>query len=179
MAPKIIDLTGKKIGRLLVLRRHLPIVPQKPKCECLCDCGTKTVIEGGELRRKGERARKSCGCALREAMQSQWFRKGQPGAHRTHGQSKTPEYGSWVHARNRCENPKGRTWRYYGGRGIKMCARWRENFFNFLADMGKRPKGKSLDRYPNPDGNYEPGNCRWATQKEQTNNRSKLKRREH
>jgi hypothetical protein len=70
----------------------------------------------------------------------------------------------------RCDNPNGASWKYYGQRGITVCERWRE-FKNFLADMGERPSGKTIDRYPNKNGNYEPGNCRWATAKEQRANR--------
>jgi hypothetical protein len=72
----------------------------------------------------------------------------------------------------RCTNPKARGYKDYGGRGIKVCARWKK-FDNFLADMGRRPKGTSLDRFPNPNGNYEKRNCRWATRKQQQNNRRK------
>jgi hypothetical protein len=71
--------------------------------------------------------------------------------------------------RDRCTNPRHHAYALYGGRGIAVCARW-ESFENFLADMGERPAGTSLDRYPNKDGNYEPGNCRWATDVEQANN---------
>ena len=80
----------------------------------------------------------------------------------------SPTYHAWTSMRERCESPTCRSWLGYGGRGIKICLRWKE-FPNFLADMGPKPTGKSLDRINN-EGNYEPSNCRWATPKEQANN---------
>jgi hypothetical protein len=84
--------------------------------------------------------------------------------------SGTPTHISWSCMITRCTNPNTRHYPRYGGRGIAVCDRWRNSFENFLADMGERPDGTTLDRYPNRDGNYEPGNCRWATAKEQATN---------
>jgi len=92
----------------------------------------------------------------------------------THGCSslngkKPPTYRSWSSMRSRCLDPKHKAYKNYGGRGILICARW-ESFENFLADMGERPQGTTLDRFPNPNGNYEPVNCRWATKAQQCRN---------
>jgi hypothetical protein len=78
--------------------------------------------------------------------------------------------------RNRCRNPKNPEYDHYGGRGISVCERW-DDFRNFLADMGERPAGTTLDRWPNPDGDYEPSNCRWATHREQRLNSDSGRRR--
>ena len=84
----------------------------------------------------------------------------------------TKTYVSWTCMNNRCRNPNFKMYSYYGGRGISVCERWRggDGFVNFLADMGEAPPGMTLDRI-NTDGNYEPGNCRWVSQKDQMNNR--------
>lgn len=89
---------------------------------------------------------------------------------RTHGASGTPTYTSWTAMRSRCRSVTNDAYTRYGGRGIAVCERWRNSFENFLADMGERPPGTSLDRWPNKNGNYEPGNCRWATPIEQSRN---------
>jgi hypothetical protein len=91
--------------------------------------------------------------------------------HETHGMNATKEYEAWRSMRQRCTNPNVKQWKDYGGRGITVCKEWLESFTTFFKYIGKCPKGKSIDRYPNNDGNYEPGNVRWATQQEQADNR--------
>lgn len=90
----------------------------------------------------------------------------------THGLEDTPEYAAWANAIYRCENPNAQQWPLYGARGVAVCDRWRFSFAAFYEDMGPRPSSNhSLDRYPDVNGNYEPGNCRWATAREQSNNK--------
>lgn len=89
----------------------------------------------------------------------------------TRGRSTTPEFRTWVAMRQRCHYPNSEKYPEYGAQGIKVCDRWRTSFEAFLADMGPRPAGTTLDRYPNQSGDYEPSNCRWATAKEQAQNR--------
>lgn len=90
----------------------------------------------------------------------------------TKGRSTSPEFNSWLAMRQRCSDPKHEKFPTYGGAGVKVCDRWAASFEDFLTDMGPRPEGTTLDRYPNAKGNYEPGNCRWATYKEQAQNRA-------
>lgn len=99
---------------------------------------------------------KSCGCGGRFKIK--------------HGKTGSTEYKSWDGMRQRCSNPNNSKYPLYGGRGIKVCERWQESFENFLADMGNKPDGTTLDRI-DPDGDYEPNNCRWASVTEQNNNK--------
>lgn len=123
---------------------------------CRCDCGGTTSVRSSYLR---DGTAMSCGCAKK-------------GINRKHGMVHTPEYKAWDNARSRCYRVKDRKYPLYGGRGITMCDRWRQSFANFYEDLGRRPSDRhSLDRI-NSNGNYEPGNCRWATIVEQNNNRS-------
>jgi hypothetical protein len=128
---------------------------------CVCDCGTSRDVRAHDIRSGKSR---SCGCLNREASVA---------ANSRHGSSpragSTPEYRVWLSMIQRCTNPARRCYPSYGGRGIAVCERWRD-FANFLADVGPRPAGKSLDRIDN-DGHYEPGNVRWVTQREQCANK--------
>lgn len=90
---------------------------------------------------------------------------------RTHGMTGTPTFGTWQSIIARCERPSSISYKYYGAKGIAVCERWRNSFQAFLDDMGQRPDGMTIDR-EDTDGNYEPGNCRWATIDQQNNNKS-------
>ena len=87
-----------------------------------------------------------------------------------HGMTKTPEHLAWTDMLSRCRNPNVWSYKHYGGKGVKVCAEWQHSFLAFYAYMGPKPDGQSLDRFPNRNGNYEPGNCRWATQSQQMRN---------
>lgn len=116
---------------------------------------------------------KSCGCLKAERDVSAKYVKHGNARRNSH----TPEYRAWHGMLSRCTNPNVRNYHSYGGRGIQVCERW-QKFENFLADMGARPEGGTLDRIDN-DKCYEPGNCRWASTKVQGNNRSTNRLIEH
>ena len=149
--PAFINITGQRFGHLVAVARQGTAPDGHVLWWCRCDCGKTKLIPGGSLR---SGSTKSFGC-----YHSQQY----------HHRSKTPIWNCWKNMLQRCYNPKNPCYKNYGGRGIIVCDRWKE-FVNFLADMGERPAGMSLDRINN-DGNYEPGNCRWATRKQQSQNR--------
>ena len=162
---------GQRYGRLVVAQEVEPIFRAYRKnpnhktrrFSCRCDCGENVVVASSNLR-SGHT--KSCGCLQREAG----LRNGKI-PHPKHGACGTPEYAAWLNMRQRCNNPKATRYERYGGRGIKVCERWQNSFKAFLADVGPRPSDQhSIDRYPNRDGHYEPGNVRWATDIEQQQN---------
>ena len=156
----MIDLTGKKFGRLIVLKCVKHESPGDYLWECKCDCGTIKSFRGMNLR-SGDS--KSCGCLLAECRRSNGKKN------KTHGHTKTATYETWHQLRKRCLNVNDKDYKNYGGRGIIVCQRWAK-FENFLKDMGEKPKSKCIDRIDN-DGNYELSNCRWATALEQCRNK--------
>lgn len=158
----MIYLIRQKFGRLNVQEFAGKDIRGRTYWKCLCDCGNIKRVQGSHLT---SGRTQSCGC----------FKKEQSIKRRTtHGQSirgsVTREYSTWMGMKNRCYNIKDKYYRLYGGRGIKVCSRWLESFENFYEDIGNIPVGMTLDRKDN-DGNYEPGNWRFATQRDQANNR--------
>lgn len=160
MERKSRDLTkDNPFGRLTVIARDGRNNRGKVLWLCLCECGNYTSVIGGNLFHGSTR---SCGCLKKE-----WAQK----LNKTHGMGTTPEYRSWAHMKDRCYNKNDQAYKYYGARGITVCPRWKNSFENFITDMGFRPSASySIDRINN-NGDYEQGNCRWATHFVQMANR--------
>jgi hypothetical protein len=157
---------GQTFGRLTVLAQFRDPKSGNLRCTCRCVCGEIVKPRIYELL-NGET--KSCGCLMRETNQLKMAKLGR--SCKTHGSSFTPEYRAWIKMKTRCYNHNYEQFKDYGGRGIRVCDHWINSFENFLADMGRKPsKQLTLDR-KNNEGNYEPGNCRWATRLQQCHNR--------
>jgi hypothetical protein len=152
---------GQRFNRLTYIREVEPRNNRR-RAEFLCDCGNtlETSVHGV---RYGQTH--SCGCYFKQRMVETFTTHGATSGGRSRG-----AYNAWRAMLERCKNPNVKSYHNYGGRGIKVCERW-SSFENFLADVGERPSTKhSIDRYPDMNGNYEPGNVRWATAKEQMRN---------
>lgn len=155
---KFIDLTGKSFGEIQVISRSKENKGTSAQWECICHCGNQFQAVGSNLTRG---AVKSCGCS-RKSMN---VKHGQ--CRRTHT---SKEYMIWASMIRRCHVKTDKGYAKYGGRGIKVCERWRESFENFFVDMGSKPEGFSIDRKDNNKG-YSPDNCKWSTATEQALNK--------
>lgn len=160
------SLIHKQYGRLKVIALS-HILRRRVFWLCRCVCGTYKAVAGISLKAGDTQ---SCGCYLAECVAQRSTTHGATcGA--THGKRVAPEYKSWVAMKARCLNPRATSYENYGGRGIKICQRWRDSFKKFRADMGKRPSlSHTLDRINN-NGHYKPSNCRWATKLQQNRNK--------
>ena len=158
------NLVGKRFGRLQAVKYKGSDKKSHSLFECKCDCGNLATVLGVLLTNGGT---KSCGCLRREIS------KHASDSTATHRMTKTPEFVAWRNMKNRCYNSNSKDFNHYGGRGIKVCDEWLHDFCKFYEYVGPRPSSKhSLDRIK-VNGNYEPGNVRWATQKQQIHNRRK------
>ena len=154
---KLLDLSGQRFGRLVALDYER--AGKRTYWRCMCDSGTEHRVETNNLRRGKSR---SCGCLGAELASER---------NSTHHRSGTQLYRAWASMKRRCNVPACNSYPDYGGRGITVCERWETSFESFMADMGEPPTAEhSIDRI-DVNGNYEPGNCRWATNKQQSRNK--------
>ena len=164
---KFIDLTGQRFGLLIVKSKSYSDQNGKTVWNCVCDCGHETLVRTGDLR-NGHTT--SCGCHRRKAIIKSITK---------HGLRHTKIYHKWLDMKQRCFNPKNHRFDDWGGRGITVCDEWKNSFEAFYDYVSKLPHfgetGYSLDRINN-DGNYEPGNVKWSTTKEQNNNKRNSKK---
>jgi hypothetical protein len=160
---------GEQFERWTVLSEET-LPGERRRFRCRCICGSEKVVDGPSLRIGASR---SCGCLQSDVVTARRITHGDNRGHKP-----VPEYVAWTSMKNRCTNPKCARYEIYGGRGIEVCQRWMDSYEAFLADVGRRPGPEySLDRYPNTDGNYEPGNVRWATRSQQSLNRRPFTRK--
>lgn len=157
--PRRESVLGQTFGHLEVLSEAADSATGKRRMRCLCFCGNTATVFLSDLRSGHTQ---SCGCAQVAMMVER---------NTVHGMARTPEHRAWIEMKKRCNNAKLRQYRLWGGRGVKVCLEWERNFAAFFAAVGSKPGPEySLDRYPDKDGDYKPGNVRWATDGEQSRN---------
>lgn len=164
LAMRLIDLTGQKFGRLIVIGRSKESDGKHTRWDCDCECGAVGVTATSDDLKSGRK--RSCKCLQKELASAKFMKHG----HKRIGMG-TREYESWCSAKARCFNSAHPGYALYGGRGITVCPEWVHDFGAFLTHIGPRPPRTSLDRYPDQNGNYEPGNVRWASATEQGRNK--------
>jgi len=164
---KRIDMTGKRVGRLLV-KSYAFTRKKSAYWNCVCDCGNEVVVIGKDLR-KGHT--QSCGCLQKEKAKDN-IKKAGTGNRKTHGQRHTKLYEVWKVMRQRCQNKNNKAYANYGGRGIKVCGEWNDfkNFCEWAINSGYK-EGLTLERI-DVNGDYEPSNCKWVTLEEQQKNKT-------
>lgn len=148
--PAFHDITGQRFGRLIVLAQYGRNRWGSIQWQCLCECGNEAIILSQCLRRGWSR---SCGCIAKNRIRNLRL---------SHGKSKTKTYRIWKAINERCNNPNNKSYKYYGGRGIKSLY---NSVSSMIADIGEQPSGYTIHRLNN-DGHYEPGNCNWISRSE-------------
>lgn len=180
-----IEMIGRRFGRLTVTKevssKRKPSGSLQRMFQCRCKCGRKIIVRGEDLRSDNTR---SCGCLQVDSVIKKNHKHGLTPRHKIKHGKWPPLYRVWSKMRQRCNDPKDKSYKDYGGRGIKVCKRWSDGegdlsgYECFIRDVGERPSQKhSIDRYPDNDGDYGPHNFRWATRFQQnTNQRRKTPR---